>query len=260
MFFRWLTRRKRQKRAAQPFPSDWVHVLRHNLRLYGTLEAEEQARVREYVQVFVAEKHWEGCGGLEMSDEVRVTVAAQVAILVLGFPEPEYFDHVLSILVYPQAYVAQGRTVAPAGIVLEGDSARQGEAWYRGPVVLSWPDVLAGGRQTSGAHNLIFHEFAHQLDMLNGRVADGAPPISTEAQQRRWAEVMNAHYAELVAACEHGHAALLDCYGATSVSEFFAVVTETFFQRPAALQHQHPALYEILRDYYRQDPASRLPG
>src|SRR5258707_1264 len=141
MLLRWLRNRRRRALLGQPFPPAWDDVLRHNVRLAASLTADEQARVRDYVRVFVAEKHWEGCGGLEITDEIRVTIAAQVAILVLGF-DKQYFERVLSILVYPAAYVAPGKTSTnQAGVVLEGDSARQGEAWYRGPVILSWPQV-----------------------------------------------------------------------------------------------------------------------
>jgi Mlc titration factor MtfA (ptsG expression regulator) len=240
----------------QPFPPAWHEVLQRNVWLYAWLTADEESRVRNYVRIFVAEKHWEGCGGLELTDEVRVTIAAQVAILVLGLPE-QYFSRVLSILVYPTAYVAPGRTMTRGGIVLEGASAREGEAWYRGPVILSWHDVLAGSRQETPGHNVVLHEFAHQLDMLNGQIVDGVPPLETREQYDRWTEVFDLHYRQLVRDCEHGHATLLDCYGATSPAEFFAVATETFFTRPHALQHRHPDLYAILGMFYRQNPTAR---
>ncbi len=238
---------------ARPFPDAWVAILRENVGLYAHLSADEKSRVRNYVQIFVAEKNWEGCGGLTMTDEVRVTIAALVAIQALGF-DREYFDRVLSILVYPDAYVAPGRTVAPGGIVLENDSARSGEAWYRGPVVLSWDDVLAGARRERLGRNVVFHEFAHQLDMLNGQVADGTPPLETREQFARWTEVTGAQYRQLVDRCHHGHRTLIDCYGATSPSEFFAVATETFFERPLAMSELHPALFDLFREFYRQDP------
>ena len=256
MLFSWLRNRRRRALLQESFPQRWKDLLQENVRSYHRLTADEQARVRDYVQIFTAEKHWEGCGGQEITDEVRVTVAGLVAILVLGL-DAEYFDHVLSILVYPDAYVARPSAASGPGIVIERDSARQGEAWYRGPVILSWSDVLTGGLQHAHGRNLVLHEFAHQLDMLNGRRADGVPPLATAAQAERWTKVVGEHYHELVHACSHGHAALLDCYGATSPAEFFAVATETFFQRPAALQHRHPELYACLREFYRQDPVAR---
>ena len=146
MLFRWLKNRRRRALLARPFPPAWLDALSQNVRLYAALSADEQAKVRDYVRVFVTEKNWEGCGGLQMTDEIRVTIAANVAILVLGF-EQQYFDRVLSILVYPTAYVAQGKVYSESGVVLEGDSAREGETSYRGPIVLAWSDVLGGTAQ-----------------------------------------------------------------------------------------------------------------
>lgn len=252
----WLRKHRRRALTAEPFPAAWLDVLRQNVRTYELLSDDEQRHVREYVQVFVAEKHWEGCGGLTMTDEVRVTVAAQAAILVLGLAE-QYFDAVLSILVYPAAYVAPGKSVLGGGVVAESDSARLGEAWYRGPVIFSWTDVLAGGRQT-GRGNVVYHEFAHQLDMLNGN-ADGTPPLETAEQDRRWLATTDEEFHRLTHECRHGHHTLIDCYGATNRAEFFAVTTETFFTRPHAMRHRHPQLYALMSEVYRQDPTSRLP-
>lgn len=255
MLFSWLKNRRRRTWIAQSFPTDWLNVLKHNVRAYAALTREEQAKVRDYVQVFFAEKNWEGCGGLEMTAEIRVTIAAQVAILVLGLDE-QYFEHVLSILVYPTAYVAPGKSISEGGIVTEGDSARLGEAWYRGPVIFSWTDVLAAGRQTSNG-NVVYHEFAHQLDMLNGRTVDGTPPLETADQDERWLKTTDDEYRRLVRQCEHGDHTLFDCYGATSRAEFFAVTTETFFTRPHDFKKRHPELYEIMSEVYRQDPSIR---
>jgi hypothetical protein len=256
MIFRWLKNRKRRRLLAEAFPQAWYDILHANVHRYARLPADEQAKVRDYVRIFVAEKNWEGCGGLQINDEIRVTVAALVAILVLGLGE-QYFDHVLSILVYHGAYVAPGQAVAGTAGVIEGDSARAGEAWYRGPVVLGWSDALAGARERNPGRNLVFHEFAHQLDMLNGRAVDGTPPMQSAAQFRRWNEVVPSHYRQLLDDCQRGHRTLLDCYGATNIGEFFAVATEAFFEQSSALQQRHPALYEVFREYYGQDPAAR---
>jgi Mlc titration factor MtfA (ptsG expression regulator) len=252
MLFDWWKNRRRRRLLAEPFPTPWLTVLQHNVQAYGRLTPPEQAKVRDYVQVFVAEKNWEGCGGLPMNDEIRVTIAAQVGILVLGLDE-QYFEHVLSILVYPSTYVAADRSIREGGIVVEGDSARLGEAWYRGPVIFSWTDVLAAGRQTT-AGNVVYHEFAHQLDMLNGRIVDGTPPLETADQDRRWLETTAAEYRHLVAACESGHRTFFDCYGATSRAEFFAVTTESFFTGPIEFQRRHTELYALMCEVYHFDP------
>jgi Mlc titration factor MtfA (ptsG expression regulator) len=258
MIFSWFRNRRRQSLVARPFPSAWLEFLRANVKTYELLSSDEQRRVHDYVQVFVAEKNWEGCGGLAMTDEVRVTIAAQVAILVLGLPTSQYFDHVLSILVYPTAYVAPQQSMLAGGVITEGNSARLGEAWYRGPVIFSWAEVLAGARQTTHG-NVVYHEFAHQIDMLNGRNVDGTPPLETAEQDRRWLEVNDAEFRQLVHECRHGHHTLIDCYGTTNRAEFFAVTTETFFTRPHAMRHRHPQLYALFCEVYRQDPSSRLP-
>lgn len=256
MFFQWFTERRRRAILAEPFPEQWQAVLWRNVRHYARLTPSEQAKMRDVSRILVAEKNWEGCGGLAISDEIKVTVAAEAALLVLGF-EDEYFDMVQSILVYPDAYVAHGHEFAAGGFVVEGESDREGEAWYRGPVILSWHDVLAAARCRAGGENLVLHEFAHQLDMQNGRVADGVPPMESAEQYRRWQEVLDAEYAHLVSECERGRRTLLDCYAATSPAEFFAVATECFFERPRKMAQRHPELYESLRGYYRQDPAAR---
>ena len=205
--------------------------------------------------MFVAEKNWEGCNGFEITDETKVTIAAQACLLVVGL-QNVYFDHVLSILVYPNSYVAQTVETTRGGVVVEGGNARLGEAWWRGPVILSWSDVLSGGRRESSGSNLVFHEFAHQLDMMNGRTVDGTPPLKTREQLRRWVEVMEPEYRRLVEDCRRGHHRLIDCYGATNVAEFFAVLTEVFFERPQSLNMHHRQVYDVLSDYFRLDPAS----
>ncbi len=236
----------------EPFPAAWMDILRHNVYHYQQLSAKQQAKLRDHLRIIVDEKNWEGCAGMTITDEVRVTIAAQASLLVLGF-EDEYFDAVQSILVYPTAYVAHGHTVTQGGVVLEGQSNRAGEAWHRGPVILSWDGALAGGRHQSGGSNLVLHEFAHQLDMQNGRVADGIPPLNTREEYQRWETVAAGEYAQLVEDCRHGRRTLLDCYGTTNMAEFFAVATECFFERPREMHRRHPQFYEVLRDYYRQD-------
>ena len=254
--FRWLKIHRRKKLLAEPFPDAWRDAIERNVRLYGTLTADEQARVRNYVQVFAAEKNWEPCGGLVMTDEIRVTIAAQVGILVLGLSPIEYFDHVLSVLVYPDTYVAErSQSYRGGGVIEEGDSARLGEAWYRGPVILAWGDVLRESQGQRPGHNVTLHEFAHQLDMLNGRDGDGTPPLETADQGRRWVQVLEGRYQELVEACENGRPTTLDCYGATNTAEFFAVATELFFDRPDVMKRNLEDLYGLLCEFYRQDPA-----
>jgi Mlc titration factor MtfA (ptsG expression regulator) len=256
MMFSWLRRRRRRKLLAQPFPPAWLEYLRRNVGHYECLSEAEQAKLRDDLRVFIAEKNWEGCGGLTMTDEIKVTIAAQASLLVLGL-QHHYFERVLSILVYPRAYRGPRDERGQDGLIHARGLPRLGEAHYRGPVVLSWDDVLEEGRNPSQGQNVVYHEFAHQLDMLNG-VVDGTPLLETPEQYRRWREVMTEEYHKLIEASVYGRATLLDQYGTTNEAEFFAVATECFFDRPSQLARRHPRLYEILRDYYHQDPAARV--
>ena len=257
MVFDWLRRRRWARIRSEPFPDAWEEILRQNVWHYAALSEAEQAKLRQDIQVLVAEKNWEGCGGLEMTDEVRVTIAGLAALLVLGMEE-EYYGKLHSVLVYPGAYVAQERDQFDSGsVVFEGGEAREGEAWYRGPVILSWKEVLAGGQRRGGGSSVVLHEFAHQLDMMNGREVDGAPELKTAAARREWQATMTEAYEQLLADCRQRRPTVLDCYGCEDAAEFFAVATEGFFERAAAVREHLPRLYRTLAAYYRQDPAAR---
>jgi Mlc titration factor MtfA (ptsG expression regulator) len=248
--------RAREARAA-PFPADWLSHLHRNVGCYQLLPPAEQARLRDDLRVFIAEKHWEGCGGLELTNEMKVTIAALACILTLGMTGSPY-GRVQTILVYPAGYRDPRPRRVPGSIIHTEGVELTGEAHYRGPVVLSWEEVLRDGRRPQSGRNLVWHEFAHQLDMLDGMV-DGTPPLDTPEERREWQQVMSAEYRKLVRASDEGQATLLDQYGATDEAEFFAVATESFFGRPAELARRHPRLYAVLRGYYRQDPAARVP-
>jgi Mlc titration factor MtfA (ptsG expression regulator) len=255
MFLSWLRKRRRRKILATPFPVEWLPILERNLAHYRHLAPDEQRRLRDNVQVFVAEKNWEGCGGLVLTDEMKVTIAAHACLMTLGI-EGEPFAGLLSILVYPRGYVVPEQRWYE-GWSIGGETSRFGEAWYRGPVILSWAEVRRDARHPGEGRNLVWHEFAHQLDMLD-RSTNGTPPLPDPLQRRRWHEVMTAEYEQLIEDAEEGRATLLDTYGAESEAEFFAVATECFFDCPAELREGHPRLYDLLREYYRQDPASRM--
>jgi Mlc titration factor MtfA (ptsG expression regulator) len=252
MLFAWLERRRRRRLLAAPFPADWLAHLRRNVAAYEILTGAEQARLRDDLRVFIAEKSWEGCGGLSVTDEVRVSIAAQACLLLLGV-EHDYFAHVQTVLVYPTAYRSPDGEVGPDGVVREG-IGRHGEAWRGGPVVLAWDEVRAGGQNHRDGRNVVLHEFAHQLDFLDGLI-DGTPPLRDAEQYREWQRVMTAEFDRLRADVGRGRATVLDAYGATDPAEFFAVATECFFEKPRQLQERHPEVYGALRGYYCQDPA-----
>ncbi len=256
MILSWLKSRRRKKRMAAPFPEPWLAIIQRNVKHYALLSPQQQLRIRQYVAAFVPEKYWEGCGGQEMNDEVRVTIAALVGVMMLGIEPPYFFDQVKSILVYPSTYLQPEHTIGAVGgnvALVEEDVDVLGEAWSEGPVILSWDAVLEGGRRRFG-HNVVFHEFAHCLDRLDG-ATDGTPPLKGD-DARMWEAISNEAFRQLRMDSQRGLATLLDPYGATNKVEFFAVATECFFESPRAMQRQHPRLYEALRRVYRQDPAS----
>ncbi len=253
MILGWFRRRRRARLLNTPFPAEWLPYL-EAVGHYQSLTAAEQQRLQDDLRVFVSEKNWEGCGGLAMTDEMRVTVAALACLLVIGHAEHEYFSQVLSILIYPTGYAIPEHQ--EGSVFIEEGIERLGEAWYRGPVILSWEDVLYDSRHRGNGQNLVLHEFAHQLDMLNYGV-DGTPPLANQQQARRWRDVMTAEYERLIEDTEAGRVTLLDDYGASNEAEFFAVATECFFELPRDMQAEHPELYSLLADYYQQDPAKR---
>lgn len=256
MVFDWLFRPSRhaarRELLAAPFPDAWLAIL-DGLPFYRRLDERGRQRVRDDLRVLIAEKEWEGCGGLELTDEIRVTIAAQASLLLLNI-EHEYYRDVSAILVYPSAYRTAPQQDA-LGIVREGQ-ANLGEAWQGGPVVLAWDAARGGALDPDDGHNLVLHEFAHKLDMLDG-LADGTPPMRDRDQLTAWVETMTREFTALREASELGRATVLDDYGATNPAEFFAVATECFFEKSRELRERHPSLYAVLRDYYQQDPAER---
>ena len=254
--FHWLRNRRRKQILAQPFPDAWHRILTRNLGLYPHLTADERERLQRLVQLFVAEKRYEGCGGLELSDEIRVTIAGQACLLLLGRDYDDY-ENVSEILVYPSTFRHPRYQRLGSGVQVQQDVGFHGEAHQGGPVVLSWRGALQGGRDPHDGQNVVFHEFAHKLDMLGG-AADGAPPLESRSAYQRWYQVMQAEYERLERESQAGHSTLLDEYGTTNPAEFFAVVTEAFFERPRAMRHRHPALYQVMKDFFAQDPAARI--
>lgn len=257
MLFPWSHEKRRQEMLAEEFPAEWQEILSRNVEFFAHLSPVERGKLEDDLRVLVAEKSWEGLGGLVLTDEIRVTVAAQASLLTLALEHGGY-PKVGSILVYPAAYVIPGRD-AQGYIVTEKNVPVEGEAAIAGTVVLSWEDALAGGRRRGDGHNVVFHEFAHQLDMQDG-AADGVPYLDTREQIENWSTVFMGEFTALTSAVANGEATFLDRYGATNAAEFFAVATESFFERGAAMEKSHPKLYEALRGFYKQDPAARDQG
>lgn len=251
--FAWWRRRRRASIRRQAFPSAWRSFIAANVPYVARLPPRDRDELFGHVQVFLAEKNFEGCGGLTMTDEVRVTIAAQACVLLLH-RDTDYYPQLVSILVYPSTYLVRGQRT-PDGLVSNDPQARLGESWKRDVVVLAWDSVLSGAADLHDGHNVVLHEFAHQLDQESG-AGDGVPILPKRSMYATWARVLGHDFEALVRETQHRHRTLIDRYGATSPAEFFAVVTETFFEKPRALRAKHPALYAELQLFYEQDPAA----
>ena len=254
----WWKRRRRAAIRRRPFPAAWRAFVEKNVPYVACLPPEDRDELAGHVQVFLAEKRFEGCGGLQITDEVRVTIAAQACILLLH-RQTDYYPSLVSILVYPTTYRVPGGRRNADGLIDDAPQARLGESWARDVLVLAWDSVLSGASDIHDGHNVVLHEFAHQLDQENG-AGDGAPLLSRRSMYVAWARVLGHEFDQLVRDTAHHHRTLIDQYGATNPAEFFAVVTETFFEKPRALRTKHPALYLQLQQFYCQDPASLRHG
>ncbi len=250
-------RSKRKGIVAQPFPAPWAAIVERRCKFYERMPLDLQQKLQKHVQVFLAEKKFEACGDLQqVTDEMRVVIAAQACLLLIALPKHDYFAELRSILVYPGAF-HRGRERLFSLHDEDSDEGTQvllGESWSSGSVILAWKNVLRGALNEDDGQNVVMHEFAHQLDQVDGR-ADGAPRLSRRAEYEDWARVLGHDYEKLVRLTEAGKRDLIDAYGATNPAEFFAVATETFFERPRRLRKKHRELYDELRMYYGQDPA-----
>jgi Mlc titration factor MtfA (ptsG expression regulator) len=245
--------RRRARLRAEPAPPGWRDILERNLSVFGRLSSDDQTELLEHTQVFLAEKHLEGAGGLELTDEIRVTIAAQACLLLLH-RETDYYPELVSIIVYPSGYTAEEERHIGGGIWSDAAEDRLGHTGQRlRALVLAWDAARHGASSPTDGENLVLHEFAHQLDFENQR-SDGTPALDTRGDYLAWARVMSAEFEALRDATDSGIPTLLDSYGATDPAEFFAVITEAFFERPRALRKLHPALFDQLQRFYRQDP------
>lgn len=243
---------RRRRIRARPFPAAWRRLLQQNMPAWRALPPDLQQQLRRRIQVFVAEKRFIGCDGMVITDEVRVLIAAQACLLILNRPT-DYFAGLREILVYPGAFAVARTETDAAGVQHAWRRVHLGESSSRGQVVLAWDAVLAGAADATDGHNVVIHEFAHQLDQENGE-ANGAPPLRGAARVARWAAVMGAAYAMLHQQVAAHEPPVLDPYGAYSPAEFFAVATESFFERPQHLAAALPEAYAELSSYYRVNP------
>lgn len=252
--FGFFKRLRRKRLMQQTLPPEWLAIISRNVPYYQTLPKAKQHKLQGLVNIFLDEKLFEGCGGLELTTEIKVTIAAQACILILGNPSGEVYPKLRSILVYPEEYFAPIKDYREDGIVEEGSQSRLGESWSRGHIVLAWDAVKHGASDIRDGSNLVFHEFAHQIDYEYG-ATEQADYTELHSSFLAWDRVLTAEYERHVRNLERRHKTLMDAYGATSLEEFFAVATEYFFEKPRELRQKHPELYEQMAQFYNQDPS-----
>ncbi len=240
---------RRERLRARPFPAAWRRILRRRVPIAARLPADLQLQLKGHIQVFIAEKPFIGCQGQVISDEVRVTIAAHACLLLLGHPRPDYYPRLRQILVYPDAFVVEREQALGPGWVQAQRQALAGQSGSQGHVILAWAEVRAGAADPDDGRNVALHEFAHQVDQDTGS-ADGQPWRPSPALRRRWARVMGEAFERL----QQQPSSVIDPYGASDPAEFFAVLSEVFFERPHELQAEAPAAYAELSEFYRLNP------
>ena len=235
-------------------PDGWMHIVEEGVAIWQVLDAGEREVLEATSDWLLRHKHWEAARGFALDDEITVTIAMQAAVLVLGLSVDEYRE-VGAIIVYPTAMQSRGVYAGPVrGTVTDGVIPVLGEAHdRRGPVLLAWDQTRDAARSPGRGHNVVYHEFAHKLDMLDD-MTDGTPPLESKEQLARWIDVCTETYAALREGIPRPP---LDPYGGAAPAEFFAVATETFFDAPLALEQNERAVFEVLCDFYKQDPAER---
>ncbi len=249
-FKRW--RRERIVANAGLDPALWRRVVGRLPFLHGLSDAEQE-RLRQCTILFLHGKSIHGAGGLALDYEMQLTIAAQACILILNL-DVDYYRGWAEIIVYPDEFIPAGEYTDEDGVVHTTREPLAGEAWLQGPLILSWADV-APAADDSGV-NVVIHEFAHKLDMLNGD-ANGFPPLHRGMSRAQWSIAFGTAYADFCRRVEADEELAIDPYAATSPGEFFAVVSEAFFEIPLALISLYPQVYEQLRQFYRQDPRAR---
>ena len=250
----YLTERRRQRIRERPLPAAWREILKQRVPYVRGLPVDLQLQLKRHIQVFLSEKNFIGCDGLTITDEMRVTIAAQACLLILNRPRG-YYPKLREILVYPGSFVVEREHTDGIGVAHHARQVLAGESWERGQVVLSWHDTLVGAATPDDGQNVVIHEFAHQLDQETG-AANGAPVLPRRDQYARWSQVLGAEFRQLQTAASEREETLFSDYGASDPAEFFAVISEVFFEQPQRMADEHPALYRELALFYRLDPLS----
>ena len=245
---------RRHRLRRRPFPAAWREILRRRVPYFHRMPADLQLQLKRHMQVFLAEKSFVGCAGLEITDEMRVTVAAQACLLLLN-RRTDYYPKLSQILIYPGAFVVQRTQPDDIGLLQEQRNVLSGESWAHGQIVLSWDDTLENSANPGDGRNVVIHEFAHQLDQEKGQ-ATGAPYLGKRSDYARWSRVLTEVFERLQWQASTGQPSLFSYYGATNPAEFFAVASEVFFEQPNDMAEHYPALYRELSAFYRVNPLS----
>lgn len=253
-----LIKRRRTRIKQRPFPPLWNAMIENNLPIYLQLSATERKRLQGHIQIFLTEKQFIGCGGLQVTAEMQLTIASVACLLLLN-ERGGYFPKLRSILIYPSTYFVNETVAESDYVISERRDARLGESWTQDQVILSWEQVQRDTQNWRDGHNVVLHEFAHQLDQEDGK-AEGVPILPHKSDYQIWSRVMTAEYQQLCHHVQKGIRTVIDSYGATNPAEFFAVATETFFEKPQQLLNEHSALYELLVRYYQLNPIQWLEG
>ncbi|MCS6173613.1 M90 family metallopeptidase [Shewanella baltica] len=249
---RWRKTLHRRRVTAKPFPKEWRSILKKRLPYFHALPTDLQLQLKRLIQIFIDEKELVGCDDFEITDEVRVTIAAQACLLLLN-RKTDFYPKLKQILVYPDAFIVNNQHRDTSGIVWEQRNVLAGESWEYGKVVLSWKNTLDGAADPHDGNNVVIHEFAHQLDQEDGQ-ANGAPILQHFADYSTWSEVLSKAFTQLQHSANFGIPSIFNYYGATNPAEFFAVITEVFFEKPEDFYQQHPDLYRELSRFYQLDP------
>ena len=247
-----LINQKRNHIKNRPFPALWNSIIQNNLPIYPHLSPIERRRLQGHIQVFLLEKQFIGCNGLQVTEEMKVIIAAVACLLLLN-ERGKYFPKLRSILIYPTAYFTKETTVSGKYVVEEKPVIRLGESWSKDLLILSWQHIKQDTFNWKDGQNIILHEFTHQLDQEEGKV-EGVPILKSNSDYSNWSKVMTQEYKQLCEDVEQRRKTVMYSYGATRPAEFFSVVTETFFEKPQQLQKKHAQLYELLQNYYQLDP------
>jgi Mlc titration factor MtfA (ptsG expression regulator) len=243
---------QRSKVKSMPFKKEWRKIIQKRMPYFRQMPADLQLQLKDHIQVFLAEKNFIGCNGVKITDEIKITIAAQACLLILN-RKTDYYGKLQTILVYPRAFIKEQQNINSDGVQYTNTQALAGESWDFGKVVLSWQDTVDGAQIPDDGRNVVIHEFAHQLDQENGK-ANGAPMLDKDHSYQCWSEVFSAQFKILQQQALSGMPSLFDHYGATNPAEFFAVASEVFFEQSRSLYQAYPSLYCQLKQYYQVDP------